>query len=71
MACNQMIDFLDFEFELPKPEPKPRPKCTCGSWAIGCKPYMAGHDDNCDVNENKTPVMADNPYYEKESAKTR
>lgn len=71
VVCGQMIDFLDLDFTLPPlPKPKPRPKCTCGAAACGYKPYMVGHANHCDVHHDKTPVMADNPYYERENGST-
>lgn len=64
--CGQMIDFLDFDFSLPPPKLK-QPKCTCGSHALGLKPYMVGHADYCDVHHDKTPVAVENPFYDKEA----
>lgn len=65
------FDLSDFDVGILVPDSKPvlkkRPKCTCGSVYVGCKPYMAGHDKDCDVHEDKTPVSYDNPYYEKET----
>lgn len=66
-----IFDLSDFDLGVLVPDPKPalkkRPKCTCGSVYVGCQPYMAGHDKDCDVHEDKTPVTHDNPFYEKES----
>jgi hypothetical protein len=64
VVCGQVIDFLDIDFTISKK--KKRPKCVCGAQALGYKPYMHGHAEYCDVHMNKTPVMVDNPYYEKE-----
>lgn len=67
LVCGQMIDFLDIDFTLPPaPKRKPRPKCTCGGASLGYKPYMLGHADHCDVSPDKTPIMANNPYFEPE-----
>ena len=63
VVCGQMVDFLDIDFSLMPL--KKRPKCVCGAQAVGVRPYAPGHSDYCDVNENKTPVMVDNPLYEK------
>ncbi len=72
VVCGQMIDFLDIDFEIPPPpKKKSRPRCTCGAETCGYKPYMVGHADHCDVHHDKTPVMADNPYYEKENGSTK
>lgn len=65
VVSGQMIDFLDFDFDLSMIKRKPRPKCTCGGATLGYKPYMVGHAIHCDVHHDKTPIMVDNPYYEK------
>lgn len=63
------FDLSDFDLAVPVDPPKvalkKRPKCNCGSVYVGCKPYMAGHDKDCEVHEDKTPVSHDNPFYEK------
>lgn len=63
------FDLSDFDMAVPvedeKPMLKKRPKCNCGSVHVGCKPYMAGHDKDCPVHEDKTPISYENPYYEK------
>jgi len=45
--------------EEPAPEVKVRtkPKCICGSRSIGIGDYMTGHDKDCEVHEDKTPVL--------------
>lgn len=40
-----------------KSEKRTRPKCICGSRSIGIGDYMTGHDKDCDVHEDKTPVI--------------
>jgi hypothetical protein len=54
-----IFDLSEFDFGIPvvEEEVKPKkPKCVCGSWAIGVEPYMTGHDEDCEVHEDKTPI---------------
>lgn len=65
VVANQMVfDFSDIDLGVlveDTPRKRERPKCVCGSRSIGIQDYMMGHDRDCPVHEDRTPVMGYEP----------
>lgn len=62
VASQYVFEFDEQDFAVVEPPKKrERPRCICGSRSIGIQDYMTGHDDDCPVNENRTPVMGYEP----------